>query len=92
MPFWLPFVAVLVLIWVWLARTAFFVLKGPKTPDEEERRRTIGGAIRHIATVQGLGPLMGSSADLGPPPADPVDDDRTTIRWEPPQRDPGGDV
>ncbi|GDX78709.1 hypothetical protein LBMAG42_05200 [Deltaproteobacteria bacterium] len=87
-PLWIPLVAMLVLIWGWWARTAFFVLKQPKSPEEEEQRRTIGGAIQHIARVQGLGPLAGSSADLGPPPADPVDDDAHTYHMDAPPRPP----
>lgn len=78
----------LVLLWAWWIRTAFFVLKQPKSSEEEERRRTIGGAIQHIARVQGLGPLTGSSPDLGPPPADPVDEDTHTYRMDAPPRPP----
>lgn len=89
MPPWLPLVAILALVYLWWVRAALFVFKKGKTPQEEEHRRTLGSAIGEISRVQGLGPILGSSADLGPPPPDPVDDDAHTFRMDAPPKPPG---
>ncbi len=74
--------------WVVQAGAALLRFKPSKLPEDEERRRTIGSAVTTIARVQGLGPLTGSNADLGPPPPDPVEDDAHTIRMETAPRPP----
>lgn len=82
------FALILLLVGVWWVGAALLAFKPAKSPEEEERRRTIGGALNTITRVQGLGPLAGSNADLGPPPPDPVDDDTHTFRMEAPPRPP----
>lgn len=79
---------ILFLVGTWWVGAALLAFKTAKSPEEEERRRTIGSAVTTIARVQGLGPLTGSSADLGPPPPDPVEDDTHTFRMEAAPRPP----
>ena len=82
------FTLILCLVGVWWVRAALLTFKSSKSPEEEEQRRTIGSALTTIARVQGLGPLTGSNADLGPPPPDPVEDDTHTFRMEAAPRPP----